>query len=120
MAFYRIKDAADKIGVQPHVLRFWETQFPSLKAPKSTRGQRLYTDEDVENYLKIKILLYNEGFSIPGAKKILKEQKQGSSSLIHENSVNKAESLVQQTLEKDLCRDLLKELKELRDFVQAF
>ena len=120
MAFYRIKDAAEKVGVQPHVLRFWETQFPSLKAPKTSRGQRLYSDEDVENYLKIKILLYNEGYSIPGAKKILKEQKMGTTSEVHENSVQKTENLVAATLEKDLCRELAKELRELRDLIAAF
>jgi DNA-binding transcriptional MerR regulator len=85
MAFYRIKDAAEKIGVQPHVLRFWESQFPSIKPPKTTRGQRLYSDEDVENFLKIKVLLYNEGFSIPGAKKVLKEQKMMKSKAQAEN-----------------------------------
>jgi len=120
MAYYRIKDAAEKIGVQPHVLRFWETQFPTLKAPKSTRGQRLYNDEDIEAYLKIKYLLYSEGYSIPGAKKLLKEQRQGVSSAVHESSALKADSVAAQTVEKDLCRELSKELRELRDFVQAF
>ena len=110
MAFYRIKEAAEKIGVLPHVLRFWESQFPSMKPPKTTRGQRLYSDEDVENFIKIKTLLYSEGYSIPGAKKVLKEQK----------GLVKSSKSVDEVLEKELAREVLKELKELRDFVKEF
>ncbi len=80
MAFYRIKEASEKVGVVPHVLRFWETQFPMLKPPKTSRGQRLYNDEDIENFKKIKYLLYNQGYSISGAKKYLKEQGQSPKS----------------------------------------
>ena len=53
MAFYRIKEAAQRVGVPAHVLRFWESQFPQLKPNKTGRGQRLFDDEDVKNFLKI-------------------------------------------------------------------
>ena len=111
MAFYRIKEAADKIQVLPHVLRFWETQFPALKPSKTTRGQRLYTDEDVENFLRIKHLLYTEGYSISGAKKLLKEEKTG---VVKASAINSAEAAQEKLTEQHL-HDLLAELKQLRD-----
>jgi DNA-binding transcriptional MerR regulator len=104
MAFYRIKEAAEKVGVLPHVLRFWESQFPALKPPKTSRGQRLYSEEDVENFLKVKHLLYTEGYSIPGAKKVFKEQKQTPK--------------MASAIETELCREVVTGLKELREFVK--
>jgi DNA-binding transcriptional MerR regulator len=114
MAFYRIKEAAEKIGVLPHVLRFWESQFPSLKPNKSTRGQRLYNEEDIENFLKIKHLLYTEGFSIPGAKKFLKEQKSASAT-----SPSKLEQ-VEESVKDSILEDLLVELKDLNRIAKEF
>jgi DNA-binding transcriptional MerR regulator len=115
MAFYRIKEAAEKIGVVPHVLRFWESQFPTLKPNKTSRGQRLYSDEDVENFLKIKHLLYNEGYSIPGARKFLKESKSHNKS-----TENPASSAVEQSLREDFCKDLLEELKSLKEAIKEY
>lgn len=112
MAFYRIKEAAEKIGVLPHVLRFWESQFPTLKPNKSTRGQRLYSEEDIENFLKIKHLLYTEGYSIPGAKKFLKDQK---SSL----GQSKADQ-VQESVTASVLEDLLLELRDLNRLAKEF
>ena len=104
MAFLRIKEAAEKIGVQPHVLRFWESQFPSLKPTKTGRGQRLYSSEDVDNFLRVKHLLYNEGFSIPGAKKALKDEKQNT----------KSTSAADETVSREILKEIVNELKELR------
>jgi DNA-binding transcriptional MerR regulator len=112
MAFYRIKDAAEKIGVLPHVLRFWESQFPTLKPNKSTRGQRLYNDEDIENFLKIKHLLYTEGYSIPGAKKFLKDEKNGQTQ-------NKSEQ-IEESLKDTFLEDLLIDLKNLNQMTKEF
>jgi DNA-binding transcriptional MerR regulator len=115
MAFYRIKEAAEKIGVVPHVLRFWESQFPSLKPSKTSRGQRLYNEEDLENFLRIKHLLYNEGYSIPGARKVLNELKgkgAGTDATVESN--------VDGALKDEMCRELLGELQELRDWVKEF
>ena len=112
MAFYRIKEAADKIGVLPHVLRFWESQFPTLKPNKSTRGQRLYSEEDVENFLKIKHLLYTEGYSIPGAKKFLKDQKSPGS----QSKANQVEESVMGSI----VEDLLIEIKEINRLAKEF
>ncbi len=110
MAFYRIKDAAEKIGVPAHVLRFWESQFPGLKPNKTGRGQRLFDDEDVKNFLKIKHLLYVEGYSIPGAKKYLKEESQGSSS-----SVQVSMEGIQKVILNDIKRELTGLIQFTRD-----
>jgi DNA-binding transcriptional MerR regulator len=58
--------------VAPYVLRFWETEFPQLKPNKGGTGQRLYRKKDVEIALRIKALLYEQGFTIPGARQVLK------------------------------------------------
>ena len=56
------------------MLRFWETEFPQLKPVKSSTGQRMYRQRDVENVLQIKKLLYDEGFTIAGARQQLKDE----------------------------------------------
>jgi DNA-binding transcriptional MerR regulator len=109
MAFYRIKEAAEKIGVLPHVLRFWESQFPAMRPEKTSRGQRLFADSDIENFLKIKHLLYNEGYSIPGAKKALKVEKAG------DKAVNQS---LNDVVEKELLRSLVSELKDFQNQVK--
>ncbi|MBP7843892.1 MAG: MerR family transcriptional regulator [Proteobacteria bacterium] len=116
MAYFRIKEAAEKVGVLPHVLRFWESQFPQLKPTKTSRGQRLYTDEDIESFLKIKHLLYTEGYSIPGAKKFLKEERQATN--VGTSSSQRAPAVAEEALHKGLLEDVLKDLKELREFVR--
>jgi len=70
--YFRIGDVADLCGVPAYVLRFWETEFPQLKPGKGSTGQRMYRRRDVESALRIKQLLYEEGFTIPGARQQLK------------------------------------------------
>jgi DNA-binding transcriptional MerR regulator len=71
---YRIGDVSRMTDVKPFVLRYWETEFPMLEPVKSARGHRLYREEDVDLVLKIKRLLYDEGFTIAGARRHLREQ----------------------------------------------
>ncbi len=66
--YFRIGDVARICEVPAYVLRFWETEFPQLKPNKSGTGQRLYRRRDVELALRIKRLLYDEGYTIPGAR----------------------------------------------------
>ena len=70
--YFRIGDVAKLCGVAAYVLRFWETEFPQLKPNKGGTGQRLYRRKDVEMALRIKSLLYAEGYTIPGARQALK------------------------------------------------
>jgi DNA-binding transcriptional MerR regulator len=71
--YFRIGDVADLVGVKPYVLRYWETEFPMISPQKSASGQRVYRRSDVETVLLIKHLLYEERYSIDGARKRLRE-----------------------------------------------
>jgi len=68
---YKIGEVCRIADVQPYVLRYWETEFPALTPNKSGGGQRLYTQREIDTILRIKQLLYSEGFTIAGAKKKL-------------------------------------------------
>jgi DNA-binding transcriptional MerR regulator len=70
---YKIGEVCKVADVQPYVLRYWETEFPALAPNKSGGGQRLYTQREIDIILRIKQLLYSEGFTIAGAKKKLDE-----------------------------------------------
>jgi len=69
--YFRIGEVADIVGVEPHVLRYWEREFRSIRPTKSARGQRVYSRRDVENLLRVRELLYTQGFTIAGARKQL-------------------------------------------------
>jgi DNA-binding transcriptional MerR regulator len=71
--YFRIGEVSDIVSVKPYVLRYWESEFPDIKPSKSKSGQRLYKRRDVELLLRIKQLLYEERFTINGARKRLKE-----------------------------------------------
>src|SRR5687768_15451499 len=71
--YYRIGEVAGLVGVEPHVLRYWETEFRSIRPQKSAKGQRVYTRRDVETLLKVKELLYAHRFTIAGARRKLRE-----------------------------------------------
>ena len=70
---FKIGTAADLVGVKPYVLRFWETEFDGLRPKKSRKGQRVYSRRDVETAMIIKKLLYEDRFSIEGARSRLRE-----------------------------------------------
>ncbi len=72
--YFRIGEVARLSRLPAYVLRFWETEFPQLKPTKSNTGQRMYRRRDVENVLRIKRLLYGEGFTIAGARQQLKAE----------------------------------------------
>src|SRR5499427_6684363 len=69
--FFKIGEVCELAGVQAHVLRYWETEFPMLAPQKNRAGQRTYRRRDVEIALRIKELLYDEQYTIAGAKKKL-------------------------------------------------
>jgi DNA-binding transcriptional MerR regulator len=74
--YYRIGEVSDLVGVEPHVLRYWETEFRSIRPQKSRKGQRVYSRRDVEKLLRVKELLYTHGYTIAGARKKLRETGQ--------------------------------------------
>lgn len=76
--YFKIGEVADLLGVEPYVLRYWETEFTQLTPKKSGTGHRLYRRKDVELLLKIKHLLYEKRFTIEGARQALQSgAKQG-------------------------------------------
>lgn len=72
--YFRIGEVADLCRLPAYVLRFWETEFPQLKPTKSSTGQRMYRRRDVEHVVRIKQLLYSEGYTIAGAREHLKQE----------------------------------------------
>ena len=73
-SFFRIGEASRVTSTKPFVLRYWETEFPMLQPVKSPKGHRLYRREDIETVFTIKRLLYDEGFTIAGARRHLRDQ----------------------------------------------
>lgn len=78
--YYTISEVTQITGVKDYVLRYWESEFPGLK-PKKIRGRRLYTPEDIKLILYIKKLLYNDGFTIEGARKKILSYKEENEQL---------------------------------------
>src|SRR5213594_4150740 len=76
--YYRIGEVCEIVGVQPHVLRYWESEFPRLSPPKNKAGQRTYRPRDIELLLHIRKLLYEDGFTIAGARKKLASEPPAS------------------------------------------
>lgn len=76
--YFRIGEVARLCEVPAYVLRFWESEFPLLKPNKGGTGQRLYRRRDVETAIRIKALLYGEGYTIPGARQVLKAEAEAS------------------------------------------
>jgi len=79
--YYKIGEVAEITKTEPYILRYWESEFPSLNPSKNSSGQRIYKKKDIETILRIKHLLYVEGFTIAGAKKKLIEEESSLSQL---------------------------------------
>ena len=90
--FFKIGEVAKLLGVKPHVLRYWESEFPCLKPKKNPSGQRLYAKADIDTLLEIKNLLYTDCYTISGARQLLayqrsssQEAQKGFSGMLHES-----------------------------------
>ncbi len=103
--YYSIREVCDRTGLEPHVLRYWESEFPLLRPKKNRAGNRAYREKDIETILNIKHLLYEEQYTIPGAKKKLATYKE-------EKDVSQKAS-VQKELFKETVKELRKVLKVL-------
>lgn len=77
-AFFKIGEVAEIVGVAAYVLRYWESEFPSVSPQKSKSQQRVYRRSDVEQLLRIKHLLYDQKFTIAGAKQLLESRSEGA------------------------------------------
>lgn len=107
--YFRIGEVARLVDVPAYVLRFWESEFPNLKPHKGGTGQRLYRRRDVETALRIKSLLYSEGYTIPGARQAFKselKQKEPQLALAIDDAAHAIDPRRLRKIQKDL-RDIL-------------
>jgi len=107
--YYRIGEVGRITAVKPHVLRYWESEFKEIKPIKSRSLQRLYRKKDVELILQIKRLLYEEGYTIAGARARIRELAQGDRKQM-------ALSFDKQRLE-EIVVDVKEELKGIREIL---
>jgi DNA-binding transcriptional MerR regulator len=109
--YFRIGEVARLCTVEPYVLRFWESEFSQLRPNKSGTGQRLYRKRDVEMALRIKRLLYEEGYTIAGARQFLQAETRSNRASQSELPLEQ-----RQTQERTAAR-LQKVRKELREIL---
>jgi DNA-binding transcriptional MerR regulator len=114
--FYRIGEVSQITGLKHFVLRYWEGEFPMLQPVKSTTGYRLYRQQDVDLVLKIKELLYNQGFTIAGARRHLEDLAAGTNG----NGVQPPEPIPGEAAEPPTAELDRKMLLDLRDSLRAF
>jgi len=113
--YYRIGEVSRITEVRPFVLRYWEEEFPMLEPVKGRQGYRLYRQQDVDLVLKIKRLLYDEGFTIAGARRHLRDLENGGGL---ESAV---EELTASTVtEGEAVKLNRKMLLDLRDSLRSF
>jgi len=107
-AYFRIGEVARILGVKPYVLRYWESEFKAIKPQKSRSQQRLYRRRDVELLLRIKRLLYEERFTIAGARRKLREE---GATDIEPAEPEAAEATPQRASEPRMSKELLNRLR---------
>jgi DNA-binding transcriptional MerR regulator len=112
--FFRIGEVCELTDTQPYVLRYWESEFPSLAPAKNNSGQRIYRRRDIETILRIKTLLYDEGFTIAGAKKKLEQDMQTSG----EEKSPTTTPILDDPM-RDKIQELRSELRDLLDFIDS-
>jgi len=112
--YYRIGEVSRITGVRPHVLRYWESEFKVIKPYKAGSLQRLYRKKDLDLILKIKKLLYEEGFTIAGAKKRIRDIEKA------ENRQMKLHLLEKRPdgNDRDLLLVIREELKGIRELLE--
>jgi DNA-binding transcriptional MerR regulator len=103
--FFRIGEVSKILQVEPYVVRYWESEFKTVKPVRTSADQRLYRKKDVEELLMIRTLLYQEGFTIAGARKRLLEMKREKDGEAQRDY-------------RDLLLKIRKELLELKDFIR--
>ena len=128
-SLFRIGEVSRLTSTKPFVLRYWETEFPTLQPVKSPKGHRLYRREDIDTVFTIKRLLYDEGFTIAGARRLLRDQSVGATGVpgvngknggaaVAEHDGNGAES-APQAMSAQLATLNRKTLLDLRDSLRS-
>ena len=113
--FFKIGEVCEITDTQPYVLRYWESEFPALAPAKNSSGQRIYRRRDIETVLRIKELLYQEGFTIAGAKKRLETEMGGKGATPSSQAAAAAPADDQSRTALRQVRDQLREILTLLD-----
>ena len=117
--FFRIGEVCKLIQLEPYVLRFWETEFPMLSPAKGANGRRMYRKKDVELLFLIKDLLYDRGFTIAGARKVLGDLRKSAATTLEAKpvqEVRKAGASARESPRSKIPVETLHQLKsQLRD-----
>jgi len=100
--YFKIGEVSELLGLPAYVLRFWETEFKRIRPKRSAAGQRLYRKKDVEFIARVKHLLYEKGFTISGARQVLRKKKDILEELPETLSIN----------------ELRRELEQIRDLLE--
>lgn len=108
--FFRIGEVSTMLGLEPYVLRYWETEFPTLSPKKSGTGHRLYRRKDVELLLRIKHLLYEKRFTIDGARQYLQDEARS----MHQKDIKQEQQALFSDPMPEIRRELAAILKLLR------
>ena len=125
--YFKIGETSSLLGVKPHVLRYWETEFPQIRPCKSKTGQRMYRRRDVEALIKIQKLLYQERFTIAGAKQALRsynwadisEEESGKIEVIEEVPLEHSPAEVKALEEVMIDSKIISGLASIRKELQA-
>src|SRR6478609_8632603 len=108
--YFKIGEVSDLLGVEPYVLRYWESEFPVLSPKKSGTGHRLYRRKDVELLLRIKHLLYEKRFTIEGARQSLQSESPKSRGLRETREAPKQQASL---FSNDALPEIRKQLAEI-------
>ncbi len=119
--YYNIAEVAEIVGVEPYVLRYWESKFKSYLNIKRQGNRRSYTVNDINNIKKIKSLLYDDGFTIDGAKQLLLKQNKDQKEVKAENKNNYEKPTAEPSKPNDdakkLYIEVISELKDILNFL---
>lgn len=118
--FYKIGEVGRITGVEPYVLRYWESEFPFLRPRKSRSGQRLYVKKDIETILEIKKLLYDERYTIEGVKKKFADSHirlVSTPAVTEESQITEVKTPTQSTDTSDLAKQLSHIKRRLREII---
>ena len=110
--YFRIGEVSDLVGVEPYVLRYWETEFPAVGPKKSDTGHRMYRRKEVELLLRIKYLLYEKKYTIEGARQYLQ-----SESMIGKRK-RQVKSEQRELFAEEALPEIRKELKAILDLLK--
>ncbi len=113
--YFSISEVCARTGLEPHVLRYWETEFSQLRPKKNRAGNRAYREKDIEIIEIIKNLLYEEKFTIPGAKKRLSESKEHEADPVTADPKNNGKKSSSGVSFSELKRELCEVLRLLRE-----